>query len=540
MGSKSKSIVWKLFKVDGDDQSKAICQLCEAKISRGQRTGSFTTTNMLKHLNVKHAKELKDEEEKAKKEEEKKRPQPLSFSSDKRFKTSTGSSTSRQPTLEETIDRGKMWDINDPRAQKVHKLIGEMIVLDLQPFSIVEDTGFRGLLNYAFPHYQIPSRKYIKENIVQDMYESARNKIQEEIDTAKHLSFTSDGWTATTSNTSFLSLTANWVTDNYELKSAILRVTPFDVSHTANNISDCLKDTMQQYNIPNNKIHVIVRDNAANMAAGVAMAEYESLPCFLHTLQLVLNDAIFEQRYVKDLTSVCKQIVGHFNHSPPAFAKYQEYQKNFNLPDHTFIQDIQTRWNSQYYMLSRVFEQKTALISYCSDHPKPSCLETNQWKILDKLIKILKHFVDCTNLLSDREATASSIIPNMKVIDHFFDTGDEIGMFAGLGSTLTAWKASVKSRFSTYFKNKNLILATYLDPRFKTTFLEDDYENQKVEEILLQWMYEDICSINIASATSTGHISLTESESSDPSDSETDFNFSFASCFSKFKKKKIQ
>lgn len=57
-------------------------------------------------------------------------------------------------------------------------------------------------------------------------------------------------------------------------------------------------------------------------------------------------------------------------------------------------------------MMSRVFEQKKALISYCNDHAKPHCLQSKQWKILKKLLKILKQFTDCTNLLSNREATA--------------------------------------------------------------------------------------------------------------------------------------
>ena len=100
---------------------------------------------------------------------------------------------------------------------------------------------------------------------------------------------------------------------------------------------------MEEFNIPANKIHVIVRDNAPNMAAGVTQAGFQELPCFLHSLTLVLNDAIFEQRDVKKNISICKQIVGHFNHSPQAIAKYEEYQTRFNLPQHRFIQDVQTR-----------------------------------------------------------------------------------------------------------------------------------------------------------------------------------------------------
>ena len=74
----------------------------------------------------------------------------------------------------------------------------------------------------------------------------------------------------------------------------------------------------------------------------------------------------------------------------------------FNLPNHKFIQDIQTRWNSQYYMISLVFEPKNALISYCSDHSKPNHLESNQWKVIERLLKIFKQLDDCTNILSIR------------------------------------------------------------------------------------------------------------------------------------------
>lgn len=223
-----------------------------------------------------------------------------------------------------------------------------MIAVDLQPFSIVEDLGFQRLMNHSCPNYQIPFRKFIRENIVQDINTSVRNKIQEEIKLAMYISFTTDGWSASTGNNSLFCL----INKNYEQRTAILGVTPFDVSHTAANISECLQNTLEKYQIVDSKIHVIVRDNAANMAAGVTQAGYQSLGCFTHTLELVLKDAIFEQRYVKDIIATCKQIVGYFNDSSTSFAKYTDYQIQFNIPEHRFIQDVDTRWNSQYYMLS--------------------------------------------------------------------------------------------------------------------------------------------------------------------------------------------
>ena len=132
----------------------------------------------------------------------------------------------KQPTLEDIQEKRKLWDINDSRAQKFHYLIGEMIAVDLQPFSVVEDLGFNRLLNNMCPNYRVTSRKYIKDNIVTDIHHKVKNMIQEEINNATFMSFTSDGWTASTANTSFLSLTAHWIDENYEQTTFILRVFP--------------------------------------------------------------------------------------------------------------------------------------------------------------------------------------------------------------------------------------------------------------------------------------------------------------------------
>ena len=51
-------------------------------------------------------------------------------------------STSNQLSLMEVQDRGWKWDINDARAQRVHKFAMEMIALNNKPFLLVEDIGF--------------------------------------------------------------------------------------------------------------------------------------------------------------------------------------------------------------------------------------------------------------------------------------------------------------------------------------------------------------------------------------------------------------
>jgi hypothetical protein len=52
-------------------------------------------------------------------------------------------------------------------------------------------------------------------------------------------------------------------------------------------ISKSLKDLMQEYAIPREKIQVIMRDGASAMKLGTELADFESYDCFCHKFQLV-------------------------------------------------------------------------------------------------------------------------------------------------------------------------------------------------------------------------------------------------------------
>ena len=61
-------------------------------------------------------------------------------------------------------------------------------------------------------------------------------------------------------------------------------------------------------------LHLIVRDNASNMVKAMRDGNID-IGCFAHTLQLVVHDAVFNQKSVSDTLAVCHSIVGHLWHS---------------------------------------------------------------------------------------------------------------------------------------------------------------------------------------------------------------------------------
>ena len=134
------------------------------------------------------------------------------------------------------------------------------------------------------------------------------------------------------------SLTSHCIAEDFNQSCVVLRVKPFPTSHSASNISD----VMEEYEVPSYKVHVIVHDNAANMNRAVANTGFNSLNCFLHTTQLVIDDAIFEQRMIEDIIANSRQIARHFNHSTLAYTKLEELQIQHSLPEHKLIQDVTT------------------------------------------------------------------------------------------------------------------------------------------------------------------------------------------------------
>ena len=202
----------------------AVCQTCNEEISRGgSNTKTFNTTNLVYHLRTRHPEEFSKYKETA--AQEKSGATPVA-------------STSRQITLQESIDKLRRWDINDARALVVHRKIGEMIAIDDHPFSVVNDTGFVNLLKVLEPRYNIPSRKYFTETVIKKIYDDIKSIVAKEVADISYLGFTTDIWSTDLNSCSLLSLTAHWLTPQFERKSAILHAQQFDGSHTGDNSSN--------------------------------------------------------------------------------------------------------------------------------------------------------------------------------------------------------------------------------------------------------------------------------------------------------------
>ncbi|XP_039311284.1 zinc finger BED domain-containing protein 4-like [Solenopsis invicta] len=361
-----------------------------------------------------------------------------------------------------------------------------MMALDAEPFALVERKGFQRLIKYLAPQYPLPCRTYFSEKIMPRLYENLKTCIKEKLITAINISFSTDIWTSPANNESFISLTAHFIrSDDMHREILVLSAKHFPDSHTGFNIGQILNDVMEEWHISSSQIHLILRDNACNMIIGTDMLG-ESVGCFIHTLQLVIYDCIFKNRNFVEILGKCRKIVGHFSHSSLACSKLKNIQKNLKLPIHKLIQDVTTRWNSTFYMLSRLLEQQQAVTAYAAEKDIPS-LTAMQWNMVENVIRVLQPFEEMTKMASSDCETIGYVIPAIVTLHSYLSKRQKDTGVMMLKEDL---KKAMEERFLNPIglnvkDQKCFVLATVLDPRFKTKFCPDENKaKQWIEELL--------------------------------------------------------
>ena len=111
------------------------------------------------------------------------------------------------------------------------------IVIHQHPFTIVEKNNFINFIHTLHPTTQIPTADTIKSQILK-FYEEDKEKIKSILmNLSGKISFTTDCWTSP-SMKSFMSITAHFINEKWELKHILLDFIEMYDTHTSQNIKN--------------------------------------------------------------------------------------------------------------------------------------------------------------------------------------------------------------------------------------------------------------------------------------------------------------
>ena len=241
----------------------------------------------------------------------------------------------------------------------------------------------------------------------------------------------------------------------------MLETCQIEESHTAENIGATLVDITNRWSITE-KVICVITDNANNIVAAVQHNRWSHLPCFAHTLNLIVSNSLQEVPEVRLLLQRCKNIVSYFHKSCKATDKLTAIQSRLNIDNHKLIQEVETHWNSSFYMLQRILEEEEAVrTTLCLLSRNDLAISGEEVEIIKGIVEMLAPFEAVTREISaDQYISGSKIIPLSRALQRLICSSvkPEVEKLADM----LLCKMNRK-----FLNNMLLALPTLLDPRFK-------------------------------------------------------------------------
>nr|CAI5839881.1 unnamed protein product [Callosobruchus analis] len=163
-----------------------------------------------------------------------------------------------------------------------------MFVLDFQPFSIVEDKGFRNFVKELNPGYILPARRTISKTYIPALYEKCLSETKKFAQDIRKICITTDCWTSR-NNESYMAVIGHFIDNNFIQHSDLLDCSVFPERHTSVNLAAELRRVATEWGVEN-KILIAVFDNAANIKNAISeQLHWKHFGCFAHTINLIVG-----------------------------------------------------------------------------------------------------------------------------------------------------------------------------------------------------------------------------------------------------------
>ncbi|GFR79591.1 zinc finger BED domain-containing protein 1 [Elysia marginata] len=391
---KNASSIWSMMTKSGPGLAK--CNLCgqEFKCSKG-------TSNLPRHVKSKHG---TDSDVLAK----------VEGKSDQTPGSLPHKSLALQPTIEAKMSSIAKYRPEAPKKKVLDKKLLCMIYRDMQPFSIVDDAGFKEFCKEMDPRYELPSRRQLKRSL-STVHEEEKNLLAYQLLRVDSVAITTDSWTSLNME-SFLTITAHYLEPlpSWQLRNVVLATRLLDKDQLGSSVegmSNLISEVLMEFGIKD-KLYAATTDNASSMVSLVKNhLKVLHVRCFAHTLNLIVKDSIKACAELNLLIEAVKKVVNYFHKSAKATAKLKLAIDHLGLTQLKLCQDVETRWNATLKMLRR----------YCQLHRPVSgalmalgkselIISDNQVEGMMKACECLEPFEEATEMMSTEKTTSLSKI----------------------------------------------------------------------------------------------------------------------------------
>nr|KAJ0185253.1 hypothetical protein LSAT_V11C900470400 [Lactuca sativa] len=243
-------------------------------------------------------------------------------------------------------DSQGVMDLRNPKfsQERIRELLIEAIIKHDLPFSFVEYEGIRNICKYLEPNSSHICMNTTKADI-KKLHASHCVRLRGELlKCPSRICLTSDAWTSIVTD-GYLSLTAHYVDSKWVLQKRILNFSEFPPPHTGVAIAEKLSRLIKSWGIER-KLFSITLDNASSNDVCVGLLKNQ----FRLMNSLVYDDGLKQIDVAVEKVRECVKYVKGSSARKTRFS--QCCSQNLLDTRKALMQDVPTRWNSTYMMLS--------------------------------------------------------------------------------------------------------------------------------------------------------------------------------------------
>jgi hypothetical protein len=183
------------------------------------------------------------------------------------------------------------------------------------------------------------------------------------------------------------------------------------------------------------------------------------LPCFIHTLQLVVKDGLKESKSTRSSMIKVAEIAKLSHKSIPVAEKLQEFKLSIPLA-------VVTRWNSQFITVSKILDIPNVFLNDLLVEQKKDelILSTKDIAVLHEFISIFVLFAEAT-IRTQAEQSVSISLVAPSILGIYYDLENELKLCKYTSSLCKALINSLKERFGGLLLNLKLPVEDYIKRR---------------------------------------------------------------------------
>ncbi|KAM0063229.1 putative transcription factor/ chromatin remodeling BED-type(Zn) family [Helianthus debilis subsp. tardiflorus] len=365
--------------------------------------------------------------------------------------------------------------------------LARMIMLHDYPPSMVEHVGFKIFVKNLQPMFEVVTTGAIESDCL-TIYAKERQKVFDVVRNLHGRISLAVGFWSSPENVDYLSLTANYIDDNWKLQRKILNFLTLDSSQTEDAISELLIKCLMDWDV-DQKLFSLTLDDCFrydNLAYRIKNWLAENRPvldhgelfdirCASHLVKSLLEDSM---ESIKNVIEKIRESVRFVKSSLATHGKFDEFAQQSGINTEKCLSlDNQMRWNSTYLMLESVLEYKSAFFLLQEhDASYTAYLSDEEWQRVGSITSFIKLLVEVINVFSHSQSkypTSNVFFPeicdvHIQLIDYCKNPDEFISSLA----------TEMKIKFDKYWNKSGLglAIAAILDPRFKMKLVEYYYK----------------------------------------------------------------